>query len=92
MHIAALAALSCAAANGAANLVSNPSFENDDIAFVWGRMESPREIVKAKDDPRYVGKFDSTHTKDGKRSWFMRCENPGGRNNISFNFVHKWWW
>ena len=84
MYAAALAALSCAAANGATNLVPNPSFENDDISFVWARMETPRERVKAKDDPRYIGKFDSAHVKDGKRAWFFRCENPGGRNNIAF--------
>lgn len=84
IYAAALAVLFCTAANGATNLVTNPSFENDDMSFVWGRMESPRERVKAKDDPRYVGKFDSVHVKDGKRSWLMRCDNPGGRNNISF--------
>jgi hypothetical protein len=42
----------------AENLVRNPSFEGDEMAFSWGRMESPRQKVKDKDDPRYVGKFD----------------------------------
>jgi hypothetical protein len=42
----------------AENLVTNPSFEGDEMAFSWGRMESPRQKVKDKDDPRYVGKFD----------------------------------
>jgi hypothetical protein len=26
----------------AENLVRNPSFEGDEMAFSWGRMESPR--------------------------------------------------
>ena len=42
----------------AENLVRNPSFEGDEMVFSWGRMESPRQKVKDKDDPRYVGKFD----------------------------------
>ncbi len=42
----------------AENLVTNPSLEGDEMAFSWGRMESPRQKVKDKDDPRYVGKFD----------------------------------
>ena len=50
--VAALAASTLVTANAAVNLVKNPSFESDDVAFRWGRMESSRETVKAKDDPR----------------------------------------
>lgn len=70
--------------SAAVNLVPNSSFETDEIGFSWGRMETPRHRVKAKEDPRYTGKFDATHVKDGKRSWFFRCENPMGRNLMSF--------
>ena len=72
------------AAAGAVNLVPNPSFERDDIAFNWGRMEKPLEPVTAKDDPRYVSHPDALHVKDGKRAWFFRCDNPEGRNNMKF--------
>lgn len=67
------------------NLVRNPSFESDEVAFGWGRMETPRIRVKDKDDPRYTGKFDSAHVKEGKRAWFLRCENPQGRNIMTFS-------
>ena len=82
--VAALAASTLVTANAAVNLVKNPSFESDDVAFRWGRMESPRETVKAKDDPRYVSHSDTLHAKEGRRSWFFRCDNPEGRNNVTF--------
>ena len=66
------------------NLVRNPSFEGDEKAFVVNRMETPRERVKAKDDPRYVSRPDALHFRDGKRAWFLRCENTQGRNNMIF--------
>ena len=84
MCLAAVAALSLATVDAAVNLVKNPSFEGDDIAFKWGRMETPRVAVKAKDDPRYVSRPDALHVKDGKRAWFFRCDNPEGRNNMTF--------
>ena len=55
----------------AENLVTNSSFEGDEMAFSWGRMESPRQKVKDKDDPRYVGKFDSA---------------PGSRTHLRIEF------
>ena len=82
--LAAVAAVSIATANAAVNLVKNPSFERDEVAFRWGRMESPRVAVKEKDDPRYVSHPDTLHVKDGKRAWFFRCDNPEGRNNMTF--------
>ena len=82
--LSAFAALECVSAQAVANLITNPSFEGDDIAFKWGRMESPRTAVKAKDDPRYVSCSDAIHVKDGKRAWFFRCDNPEGRNNMTF--------
>ena len=81
---AAVAALSFATADAAVNLVKNASFESDELAFKWGRMESPRETVKVKDDPRYVSHPDTLHAKEGRRSWFFRCDNPKGRNNMTF--------
>lgn len=77
-------ALAAASAQAVVNLVANPSFEGDEVAFVWGRMESPRVRVKAKDDPRYVSRSDALHVKDGRRAWFFRCDNPEGRNNMTF--------
>ena len=47
-------------------------------------MESQRETVETKDDPRYVSRPDTLHVKDGKRAWFFRCDNPEGRNNMTF--------
>ena len=83
--LTALAAgLSMMVAVAAENLVKNPSFESDETAFVVNRMETPRERVKAKDDPRYVSRPDTLHVRDGKRAWFLRCENPKGRNNMAF--------
>ena len=81
---AAVAVLPFATASAAANLVKNPSFEGDEIAFRWGRMEKPLERVKAKDDSRYVSRPDALHVKEGRRAWFFRCENPEGRNNMTF--------
>ena len=78
------AGLPMAAALADGNLVRNPSFEGDEKAFVVNRMETPRERVKAKDDPRYVSRPDTLHFKDGKRAWFLRCENTQGRNNMIF--------
>jgi hypothetical protein len=77
-------AAAAVAAQAAVNLVANHSFEGDEIAFAWGRMETPRERVKAKDDPRYASGFDSTRAKDGKRSYLFRCDNPMGRNTAIF--------
>lgn len=82
--VVTVAALTLGATNAAVNLVKNPSFESDDVAFRWGRMESSRETVKAKDDPRYVSRSDTLHVKEGRRSWFFRCDNPEGRNNMTF--------
>ena len=82
--VVTVAALTLGATNAAVNLVKNPSFESDDVAFKWGRMESPRVAVKAKDDPRYVSRPDALHVKDGRRAWFFRCDNPEGRNNMTF--------
>ena len=82
--LSASAALACVSAQAAANLVANPSFEDDEVAFTWKRMESPRVAVKAKDDPRYVSCLDTRHAKDGQRAWFLRCENPDGRNTMTF--------
>lgn len=82
--LAVVAALSLATADAAGNLVKNPSFEGDAVSFKWGRMESPRVAVKAKDDPRYVSRPDTLHVKDGKRAWFFRCDNPEGLNNMTF--------
>ena len=76
--------LVCFASVGAANLVPNPSFEGDEVVFRWGRMESPTEQVKAKDDPRYVSRPDTLHVKAGQRAWFFRCDNPDGRNTMTF--------
>jgi hypothetical protein len=70
--------------HGAENFVVNPSFESDEMAFKWGRMETPREKVKAKDDSRYVSHQDGLHVKEGRRAWFFRCENPTGRNIMTF--------
>ena len=67
------------------NRIVNPSFETDEKAFKWKRMESPRKPVEAKDDPRYIARFDGEHVKRGSRSWFMRCENTQGRNIMRFN-------
>ena len=69
---------------GAANLVANPSFEGEEVAFKWVRMEAPRERVKAPEDPRYVSRPDALHVTDGRRAWFFRCDNPEGRNNMIF--------
>lgn len=66
------------------NLVLNPSFESDEIAFVWEKMDSPGTWVKDKGDPRYDGRFDSAHVKDGTRAWFFRCDIPQGRNSMVF--------
>lgn len=82
--VSLLVALSLAAADAAVNLVKNPSFEGDEIPFVWKRMESSREAVKVADDPRYVSRPDTLHVKDGRRAWFFRCENPEGRNCMTF--------
>ena len=76
--------VACVSVQAVPNLVVNPSFEGDEVAFVWGRMEKPRERVKAKDDPRYVSRPDALHVKDGKRAWFFRCDNTEGRNNMTF--------
>ncbi len=84
LFIAVLSALSSVAMAGAGNLVKNPSFEDDAVAFKWGRMESPRVAVKATDDPRYVSRPDTLHVKEGRRAWFFRCDNPQGRNNMTF--------
>ena len=67
------------------NRIANPSFETDEKAFNWKRMESPRRRVEAEDDPRYISRFDGEHVKRGSRSWFMRCENTEGRNIMRFN-------
>lgn len=82
--LATVAALSLATVEAAVNMVRNPSFESDEVAFKWGRMESPREAVQAKDDPRYVSHPDTLHVKEGRRAWFFRCDNPEGRNNMTF--------
>ena len=90
MKIAAMAQMMAAVAlpvMAVENLVTNPSFEGDEMAFSWGRMESPRQKVKDKDDPRYVGKFDSAHVKDGTRAWFFRCDNTQGRNIMTFGGI-----
>ena len=84
LTLAMAAALPFAASHAAANLVANPSFEGDEVAFRWGRMESPRKRVKAAEDLRYVSRPDALHVKDGKRAWFLRCDNPEGRNNMTF--------
>ena len=82
--VSAFAVLAHGSVLSAANLVANPSFEGEEVAFKWVRMEAPRERVKAAEDPRYVSRPDALHIKDGRRAWFFRCDNPEGRNNMIF--------
>ena len=84
LMLSSFAVLAHGSVLGAANLVANPSFEGDEVAFKWVRMEAPRERVKAAEDPRYVSRPDALHVKDGRRAWFFRCDNPAGRNNMIF--------
>ena len=84
LMLSSFAVLAHGSVLGAANLVANPSFEGDEVAFKWVRMEAPRERVKAAEDPRYVSRPDALHVKDGRRAWFFRCDNPEGRNNMIF--------
>ena len=51
--VSAFAVLAQDSVLGAANLVANPSFEGEEVAFKWVRMEAPRERVKAAEDPRF---------------------------------------